>query len=360
MMQRPSQTLAAILICSGLLLPGCGPQTPAGPNKRDDSTTPAADQGDSADGAQAAAPGASAAGPQSRHFKFTYAAGIQDLPEDAEVRVWIPVPQDTTVQRIKVVDQQFPTETATKTEPKYGNKMLSFACRGRASVDFSITYDAARQEVLTSQGTHDNLTEEQRQLFLQANKLVPTSDETCLALLDGLEAGESPWDLGRALYHRVEDHMQYDKPDGKPWGRGDAVWACQNQFGNCTDFHSLFIALARAKGLPAKFEIGFPLPPERGEGTIGGYHCWAYFYVDGQGWIPVDISEADKHPDLKEYYFSNLSKDRLAFSSGRDLNLVPQQQGDPLNFFVYPYVEVDGQPWPREKIKLQFRYQDLP
>src|SRR5437879_241735 len=80
----------------------------------------------------------------------------------------------------------------------------------------------------------------------------------------------------RVLYDVVNGHMKYDKPKDKPgWGRGDAVWACDNGFGNCSDFHSLFISLARAKKIPAKFEIGFLLPEKRGKENIEGYHCWA-------------------------------------------------------------------------------------
>jgi len=38
----------------------------------------------------------------------------------------------------------------------------------------------------------------------------------------------------------------------KGWGRGDAKWACDAKFGNCTDFHSYFMGLARSKGPPAR------------------------------------------------------------------------------------------------------------
>ena len=33
----------------------------------------------------------------------------------------------------------------------------------------------------------------------------------------------------------------------------------------------------------------------------------------------------------------------MQFCIGRDLRLKPAQDGKPLNYFVYPYVEVDGQ-----------------
>ena len=73
----------------------------------------------------------------------------------------------------------------------------------------------------------------------------------------------------------------------------------------------------------------------------------------------MDISEADKHPEMKEYYFGNLTEDRVTFSVGRDVDLQPKQAGPPLNFFVYPYVEVDGKPLPKEQIQLRFTYADV-
>ena len=45
-------------------------------------------------------------------------------------------------------------------------------------------------------------------------------------------------------------------------------------------------------------------------------------------------------------------------STGRDLTLAPKQDGGPVNFLVYPYVEVDGKVWPQEKIQKKFSYQD--
>jgi hypothetical protein len=60
--------------------------------------------------------------------------------------------------------------------------------------------------------------------------------------------------------------------------------------------------------------------------------------------VGVDISEADKNPLMKDYYFGNLTADRVTFSVGRDLTLEPPQAAGPVNFLVYPYTEVDGKP----------------
>src|SRR5205085_2830880 len=140
---------------------------------------------------------------------------------------------------------------------------------------------------------------------------------------------------------------------------GDSVWACGSRTGNCSDFHSLFISLARANHLPARFEIGFSIPEKRGAGDVAGYHCWAWFKpAAGRGWTPVDISEVNKHPALADYYFGHLTADRVAFSTGRDLTLVPAQAGPPVNFLIYPYVEFDAKPWPAERVTMRCAYRD--
>lgn len=323
----------------------------------------AEDEQANTEGAKAGAEPANAAddAAKSREFEFTYGAGVKDLPADAKVRVWIPVPQSSEYQQVEQISQSLPAEPSVGTEQKFGNKILYFETEAPESgaFDFSVTYQVNRNEVLGLKSkSGDELSDAERKLFLAPDAKVPI-DGKPVELLAGLDLPKNdPLKLGELLYNKVDDHMKYDK--SRPgYGNGDSVWACDSRFGNCTDFHSLFISMTRSQGVPSRFEIGFPLPPERGEGDIGGYHCWALFYADGHGWVPVDISEADKHPEMKNYYFGNLTEDRVTFSTGRDITLVPKQDGEPLNFFVYPYVEVDGQVWPNDKMEKHFKFKDL-
>jgi transglutaminase-like putative cysteine protease len=160
-------------------------------------------------------------------------------------------------------------------------------------------------------------------------------------------------DKARAIYDYVFTTMRYDKT-GTGWGRGDVLYACDAKKGNCTDFHSLFIAMARSQGIPARFEIGFPLPPDKRSSEIAGYHCWAEFFDPQHGWIPVDISEAWKHPEKKDYFFGAHDANRVEFTMGRDLELSPKQNGKALNYFVYPYVEVAGKEYPNVSTAFSF------
>ena len=156
----------------------------------------------------------------------------------------------------------------------------------------------------------------------------------------------------RAIYDYVIAHMSYDKTV-PGWGRGDTLRACLLGKGNCTDFHSLFISMGRSIGIPARFVIGASIPQEPA-GEIPGYHCWAEFYSPEYGWVPVDASEAWKHPQQRDDYFGTQDPNKLLISAGRNLQLVPAQAGPPVNIFVYPYVEVDGVPFEGATTRFEF------
>ncbi len=293
----------------------------------------------------------------SRAFEFKYGATVSGIPKDATVRVWFPVAETNEQQQVNLIESSTPGEIQLNRDSRYGNRIGFFETTTSVpgDLDFGLTFDVNRVEARVDNSTVQ-LSDAQKKLFLSANSLVPIDGKPRL-LLEEKELPEDSMAAGEVIYNVVEQHMSYDKSQ-PGYGHGDAVWACDSKTGNCTDFHSLFVSLARSSNIPARFEIGFSLPSDETEGTIGGYHCWAWFHVEGTGWTPVDISEADKHPELKDYYFGNLTADRIALSTGRDIELVPKSSGPPLNYFVYPYVEVDGLPWPQEKFKLNFSFKD--
>lgn len=295
---------------------------------------------------------------RSREFLFGYRVSVTGLNADQVVRIWVPVPPSNDDQQVSEIDRKLPAPAKIGEERRFHNRILYTQAKPGAdgSVELSFTYHVLRREVRSDATTRPS-DEIVSPLYLMADARVPVGGKA-LKLIEGKALPEDPVACARVLYDVVFDHMVYRK-DKPGWGNGDSDWACDSGYGNCTDFHSLFISLARARKIPAKFEIGFPLPPERGAGTIPGYHCWAEFKPRGRDWMPVDISEARQHPELRQYYFGNLTENRVMFSTGRDLVLTPKQDGPPLNYFIYPYVEVDGKPWPAEKIKRTFTYQDI-
>jgi transglutaminase-like putative cysteine protease len=297
-----------------------------------------------------------AAEPKSRTFKFTYEGTVTGLKPGQQARIWVPVPPSSDDQQVLRTVHRVAAEVTLHTESEYGNKICYFAQKADAdgNIPFTFVYTVERREV---KGETDRQLTDRLDRFLKPDPLAPSNGKH-VELIAGKKLPADPVAKGREFYELVNSALRYAK-EGTEWGRGDVNWVCDSRFGNCTDFHSLFIALARAEKIPAKFEIGFGIPAARGAGDVAGYHCWAKFKPDGKGWLPVDISEAKKNPKLSDYYFGNLTEDRVTFSTGRGLTLAPRQDGPPLNFFVYPYVEVDGKPYAAEKVKRRFAYQDV-
>ena len=298
--------------------------------------------------------------PKAREFLFSYQATVTGLNPGQTARIWLPVAPSNADQTATIASQKLPDGARSEIgkEPKYQNSILYIEAKADAqgNVPVEVVFRVKRNEV---KGDASNMKEDLAEIekYLAPDAKVPIGGKP-LTLLEGKALPEDQTQLGRFIYDVVDDHMKYSK-EGTGWGNGDAVWACDSKFGNCTDFHSLFISLARTKKMPAKFEMGFPLPEKRGQGDIAGYHCWAKFKPEGRGWIPVDISEANKYPQMRDYYFGNLTENRIAFTEGRDLTLVPKQDGPALNFFIYPYVECDGKPYPAAKVTRKFGYEDV-
>jgi transglutaminase-like putative cysteine protease len=290
-------------------------------------------------------------GQDSRHFTFHYAFTVKNLSGVKKIRVWIPAAQSDAYQEVKIVSAKGDLALKKTRDPKFGNEIYYGESAGtaRPELHFDVECDVVRHERVVlgavPRVVATSLSSKERNEDLQPDALVPITGLPADLAAKVTQGKAQPLDKARAIYDYVFTTMRYDKT-GEGWGRGDVLYACDAKKGNCTDFHSLFIAMARSQGIPARFEIGFPLPPDKHSAEIAGYHCWADFYIDGKGWIPVDISEAWKHPEKRDYFFGSHDVNRVQFSMGRDLRLNPAQDGKPRNYFVYPYVEVDGQEYP--------------
>ena len=297
----------------------------------------------------------------SRHFTFHYAFTVRNLSAGKKVRIWIPAAHSDPYQEVKIISAQGDLPLEKTTESKYGNQIYYAEINSAPTeLHFDIEYDVIRHErkAFGSTPAHlisASLSPREKQQDLQPDALVPVTGLPADLAAKVTQGKTQPLDKARAIYDYVFTTLSYDKT-GTGWGRGDVLYACDAKKGNCTDFHSLFIAMARSQGIPARFEIGFPLPADKHSVEIAGYHCWSDFYIDGKGWIPVDISEAWKHPEKRDYFFGSHDVNRMQFSMGRDLQLNPPQEGKPLNYFVYPYVEVDGKEFPN--VALQFSFAD--
>lgn len=289
-----------------------------------------------------AAPDAAAPKRPWRQFAIRYVAQVRGVPADAKVlRLWLPYPRESVHQEIAGLKVHSPYPHRLTRDKKHGNRIVYIHAKApRPSFDVEVSYTVTRYVNDPAQAADTD--RGKLKWALKPQRLVPNAEEAEQIAAGVVQDAEEPAAVARALYDHTMEHMTYDKSCAG-WGRGSWMRACNVGKGNCTDFHAYFIGLARSVDVPAYFEIGLTVPVEPPEGKTGAYHCWAYFW-DGARWVPVDISEADKHPKKAEFLFGRHDAGRVALSIGRDIVLEPKQSGPPLNYFLFPYAEVDGKP----------------
>jgi transglutaminase-like putative cysteine protease len=266
-------------------------------------------------------------------------AELEQTGASKDVRLWLPKPtQDESQQVLEyVVESPWPY---IETEDEHGNQFLyvekpdtAQGAAGQLVVKFKIR----RTPTKIHPGDEGKAAR-----YMGPLTKVPIGGTIADASDRVMEGHKSDGERIKAAYDYVVSSMRYDKQT-PGWGEGDAVRALDVKAGNCTDFHSLFMGLTRSQSIASRFVMGYPIPSDKASGQITGYHCWSEAYDRQNGWVPVDASEAAK-AGTPERFYAFLPSDRVAFTMGRDLALVPAQLGPRLNFFIAPYAEVDGSP----------------
>jgi transglutaminase-like putative cysteine protease len=146
-------------------------------------------------------------------------------------------------------------------------------------------------------------------------------------------------------------------------GTGDIKFMLENKAmgGKCADLNALFVALARAEGIPARDVYGIRVANSNlGYKSLGkagditkAQHCRAEFYAQGYGWVPVDpadvrkvILEEDggkKEDDpmvlaARKRLFGSWEMNWLAYNYAHDVPLPGSQRGK-IGFLMYPQSE---------------------
>lgn len=301
-----------------------------------------------------------------RTFTFRYATTVGPVEAGAgPVHVWVPLAVESSDQRVVAESIEASVPGGVEVETAYGNRFWhGHVARsdGRPVTVFVETTVERRVHHRSPAARSDGLGNNGRDAyrrFLGPNERVVVDHpilEPILVEIRERAGSDDKAAISRAIYDWVVDNVEYKKV-GTGWGNGDTFWACSQRYGNCTDFHALFISLARSEDIPARFEIGFPVPEDREAGEVSGYHCWVELYLPETDWFPIDASEAFKYPERRELFYGTHPADRIHFSTGRDLVLGADHRDRPLNYFVYPHVEVDGRRW-QGAIENRFSYRE--
>ena len=275
-----------------------------------------------------------------------------------ETKLWVPYPVTDRNQKINniKVSGDF-AASGVYTDATHGTPILYAQWpAGVKSRTLKFSFAVERHEI---RQTHLPTVEPAWNRADYAEYLKPTSlgpiDGEVKKLADSITTGKhTVLEKARAIYDWCCSNM-YRDPATLGCGKGDVCLLLQKPGGKCTDISSVYIALCRSAGVPARELFSVRLGKKPVEDITTYQHCWAEFFLPGYGWVTVDPADVRKamlveklelsDPKTKtyrEYFWGGIDAYRVVLASGRDIVLNPPQAGAPLNTFGYPYAEVGG------------------
>lgn len=291
---------------------------------------------------------------ETRTINVTQTVTLKDIPATSKnVRLWVPVPSDSTWQRVldlKVVSAPSPWRIERQAEGRGDFVYVELANPKQTEAQVVV------QAVVETRGVHFPLESTtavgslQNELFadsLDADAPLMQVDARVRKLAD--EACGTETDPARQAMlllqkvAEVADH--YSKDPTKPvCGRGAAEDCLDQGGGCCTDLHALFIALARAREIPARMQYGYrTLDAKAGPDAYDpGYRCWVEYFIPGAGWVPTDVVASDNADAANPRRWASLSATRVWLWSGRSFELTPKGNAGPTHTMLCGWAEIDG------------------
>jgi transglutaminase-like putative cysteine protease len=273
-----------------------------------------------------------------------------------EAELWIPYPvsdRDQTITDVNISGDF--AKSAVYTDNVYSTPILYAKWdKGAKSRKLTFSFKAERREVVRRdfpghEAAWDPADYEQ---FLKGTSQGPIDGEVRKLAMTITAGKRTVQEKARAVYDWTCENT-YRDPKTRGCGNGNVCKLLAKPGGKCADIHSVFVALARAAGVPAREVFGIRLGKKASEDITGWQHCWAEFYLPGYGWVPVDAADVRKAmltenlkpgdaktAEYREYFWGGIDPYRVKLSNGRDLMLNPPQPGGPVNYLMYPFARV--------------------
>ncbi|HEY5673866.1 MAG TPA: transglutaminase-like domain-containing protein [Malonomonas sp.] len=275
-----------------------------------------------------------------------------------EVQLWVPYPASDAVQSISNIRWEGNySSAAVYTDSTFGTQMLHVRWpKESKDRQLSFSFSAERSEQIrrdfpAQEGAYTPLDYAN---YLSATSLGPI-DGQVKELADQITADKvGILAKARAIYDWTVDNT-YRDPETRGCGLGDVTALLRRPGGKCADISSVYIALARAAGVPTREILGIRSGKSEQQDVSTWQHCWAEFFLPSYGWVPVDPADVRKAmlkqnltlddprvAELREAYWGRVDQYRVRLSEGRDLQLNPPQQGPAVNYLMYPFAQVGG------------------
>ncbi len=220
-----------------------------------------------------------------------------------------PVPEEWPEQQVKIVETDKSPHVRRigyRDLDGGGRQMLVSIPRldegetATASIVFEVTKSAIQRPDDASEFQLPSPVPSALRMYLAPSPLIESQHNKIRSLAAEIVDGKNgAWEQAEAIYDWVREHVQYKEGTLK-----GALAALNDGTGDCEELTSLFIALCRANGIPAR-TVWVP------------GHCYPEFYLEdnrGRGvWIPCQAAG--------ERDFGNMSEARMILQKGDNIKV---------------------------------------
>ena len=295
---------------------------------------------------------------------------VEVVKPSGTTRVWLPTAllQDTPFQ--KTISNRFdaPGGTVELVERKadaLGIVRATFAEGARPVLTLTSRVQTRDYAIdLSKPGTAPKASRSELAHFLRPTALMPTDGIVKQTAVDATKGATTDVEKAKAIYEWIVANT-FRNPKTRGCGAGDVRFMLESKdlSGKCADLNALFVAMARASGLPArdlygirvaKSELGYQSLGASTDNVTKAQHCRAAVYLDSHGWVPVDPADVRKvvleEPPgnrplddeivkkARARLFGSWEMNWMAFNFGHDVEL-PGSNGPALAFLMYPQAE---------------------
>jgi transglutaminase-like putative cysteine protease len=153
-------------------------------------------------------------------------------------------------------------------------------------------------------------------------------------LTDSITASEErPFEIVRKIYIWFTNNIPWAGAQEYSIMPNIPEYVLKNMRGDCGMQTFLFLSMLRYKGIPARWQSGWKVPPD-----AKNLHDWCEVYFEGTGWVPADISygfQYSNHQKTREFYISGIDSYRLIVNEGVAGRLYPEKKfprSEPFDF----------------------------
>lgn len=292
---------------------------------------------------------------------------------DQVARLWVPLPLNSDYQNVLKIsyDGDFDEAFISNNNPYNTRLLYAKWNKNSKSRKLTVKFDIimSQRSVNLSLANNNTVFPADVKEFLKGTAHTPVSKVITDFVNKIVSQNDTQIQKAQKIFDWTVENMYRDEKV-LGCGVGDATRIIEEKLfgGKCTDVSSIFVALLRNAGIPAREVFGI----RAGKSLIskscgksdangfakitGGQHCRTEFYLSGIGWVPADPADVTKVmkqenrkitdkkiQDLKKYFFGNWEMNWVAFNYARDFVLDPKPTQYPLNMLGYPYAEMDDE-----------------